>query len=123
MTGQKCVKNKKVSLFLMFVLSSLMAFTSICIDIYLPAMPNMQSDLGGNAELTITGFLIGFCVAGLFWGGISDKFGRKKPLLIGMVIFVIGSVGCAMSDSMNELVFWRIFQAIGASTAPIWCAL
>lgn len=82
----------KVSL--LVVLSALMAFTSLSTDIYLPAMPVMQVDLQGNVELTVTGFLIGFAVAQLIWGPISDQIGRKKPLFIGMVLFVIGSVGC-----------------------------
>ncbi|MCF9034132.1 multidrug effflux MFS transporter [Acinetobacter nectaris] len=107
----------KVSL--LVVLSALMAFTSISTDIYLPAMPVMQVDLQGNVELTVTGFLIGFAVAQLIWGPISDQIGRKKPLFIGMVLFVIGSVGCALSQTIDQIVFWRIFQALGACTGPM----
>lgn len=51
-----------------FILSALMAFTSLSTDIYLPAMPIMANELHGDAELTITGFLIGFCIAQLIWG-------------------------------------------------------
>ncbi|ESK36969.1 hypothetical protein P256_02415 [Acinetobacter nectaris CIP 110549] len=107
----------KVSL--LVVLSALMAFTSLSTDIYLPAMPVMQVDLQGNVELTVTGFLIGFAVAQLIWGPISDQIGRKKPLFIGMVLFVIGSVGCALSQTIDQIVFWRIFQALGACTGPM----
>ena len=62
----------------------------------------------------MTGFLIGFALAQLFWGAVSDKIGRKKPLIIGIVLFSIGSVGCALSSSMMELLAWRVFQAFGA---------
>lgn len=79
------------------ILSGLMAFASLSTDIYLPAMPTMAEDLYGNVELTITGFLVGFAIAQLIWGPISDHLGRRKPLLIGMVLFIIGSAGCAMS--------------------------
>ena len=101
------------------ILSALMAFTSLSTDIYLPAMPEMGRDLNGDAELTLTGFLIGFALAQLFWGAVSDKIGRKKPLIIGIVLFIIGSVGCALSSSMMELLAWRVFQAFGACVGPM----
>lgn len=101
------------------ILSLLMATTSLSTDIYLPAMPEMAKELQGNSELTITGFLIGFALAQLLWGPISDKVGRKLPLYIGVVLFIIGSVGCAFSTSMAELVAWRVFQAFGACVGPM----
>lgn len=102
-----------------FILSALMAFTSLSTDIYLPAMPVMAKELNGNVELTITGFLIGFCIAQLIWGPLSDHLGRRKPLFIGMTLFIIGSVGCAFSTTITEIVFWRVFQALGACTGPM----
>ncbi|WP_427151580.1 multidrug effflux MFS transporter [Citrobacter portucalensis] len=101
------------------ILSGLMAFTSLSTDIYLPAMPTMAEDLHGNVELTITGFLIGFTIAQLIWGPISDHMGRRKPLFIGMVLFIIGSAGCALSTSITQIVFWRVFQALGACNGPM----
>lgn len=101
------------------ILSALMAFTSLSTDIYLPAMPVMAAELQGDVELTVTGFLIGFALAQLVWGPISDSLGRRLPLFIGMVLFVIGSLGCAYSTSINEIVFWRVFQALGACTGPM----
>lgn len=65
-------------LLFVLILSALMAVTSLSTDIYLPAMPLMAKDLQGDAELTITGFLIGFCLAQLIWGPISDRFGRRR---------------------------------------------
>lgn len=101
------------------ILGALMAMTSLSVDIYLPAMPAMQKALQGNVELTVTGFLIGFSIAQIFWGPISDKFGRKKTLFIGLLLFIIGSVGCALSQTMTEIIFWRIIQALGACTGPM----
>lgn len=111
--------QKKTSIAFMSILGALMAFTSLFTDIYLPAMPTMARELQGNVELTITGFLIGFAIAQLFWGPISDSIGRKKPLYIGMVLFIIGSAGCAMSQSIDQIVFWRVFQAFGACVGPM----
>ncbi|ATA18008.1 DHA1 family bicyclomycin/chloramphenicol resistance-like MFS transporter [Gibbsiella quercinecans] len=101
------------------ILSTLMAFASLSTDIYLPAMPLMASELQGDIELTITGFLIGFALAQLVWGPISDAFGRRLPLFIGMGLFVIGSAGCALSTDIKQIVFWRVFQAFGACTGPM----
>ena len=103
----------------MSILGALMAFTSLSTDIYLPAMPDIAEELNGNAELTITGFLIGFTIAQFIWGPISDGIGRKKPLYFGMLIFAIGAAGCAMSHSIEQIVWWRIFQALGACTGPM----
>jgi DHA1 family bicyclomycin/chloramphenicol resistance-like MFS transporter len=111
--------QKKTSIAFMSILGALMAFTSLSTDIYLPAMPTMARELQGNVELTITGFLIGFAIAQLFWGPISDSIGRRKPLYIGMVLFVIGSAGCALSQSIEQIIFWRVFQAFGACTGPM----
>ncbi|NGX85870.1 multidrug effflux MFS transporter [Rahnella sp. Lac-M11] len=111
--------GKTTGLTFVLILSALMAFTSLSTDIYLPAMPLMAKDLQGDVELTITGFLIGFCIAQLIWGPVSDHFGRRLPLFIGMVLFVIGSAGCALSTDIGQIVFWRVFQALGACTGPM----
>ncbi|WP_442985459.1 multidrug effflux MFS transporter [Saprospira sp. CCB-QB6] len=101
------------------VLGLLMAFTSLSVDIYLPAMPLMHNDLQGDVELTITGFLLGFSIAQLIWGPISDRVGRKWPLLLGLILFVIGSVGCALADNIVEMIIWRVIQAFGACVGPM----
>ncbi len=101
------------------ILGALMAFTSLSTDIYLPAMPEMTKELNGNAELTITGFLFGFTFAQLIWGPISDSIGRKIPLFIGMLIFAVGAAGCASSGNIQQIVFWRVIQAVGACTGPM----
>ena len=111
--------NKKPKWLFMLILSGLMGCTTLSTDIYLPAMPAMETALGGNVELTITGFLVGFAIAQLVWGPVSDRIGRKKPLFIGMAIFTIGSIGCALSSSITEIVVWRVFQATGACVGPM----
>lgn len=118
-TRVQTAASKTAGLSFVIILSALMAFTSLSTDIYLPAMPLMALDLHGNAELTITGFLMGFCVAQLIWGPLSDHFGRRLPLFIGMALFMIGSVGCALSTDISQIVFWRVFQALGACTGPM----
>lgn len=103
--------------YILSVLSLLMGFASISTDLYLPAMPLMGRSLGADAgmiELTISGYLIGFSLGQLFWGPISDRYGRRPSVAVGLIMFVIGSAGCALADSTNQLITWRIVQAIGA---------
>jgi DHA1 family bicyclomycin/chloramphenicol resistance-like MFS transporter len=99
------------------ILSLLMAFASISTDIYLPAMPTMAGALhapSGTVELTISGYLVGFCLGQLFWGPLSDRLGRRLPIAIGMLLFIIGSAGCALSNSVHVMIAWRAVQAVGA---------
>lgn len=110
---------KKHTLAFLLILSALMAFTSLSVDIYLPALPAMSRSLRGDAELTVTGFLVGFALAQLMWGPVADRIGRKIPLAVGMLLFTVGSVGCALSQTLPQIVFWRVFQAFGACVGPM----
>lgn len=104
------------------VLSALMGFASISTDLYLPAMPAMAVDLGaetGAMELTVSGFLIGFSLGQLLWGPLGDRYGRRLPVAIGIMLFVLGSAGCAMADSATHLIFWRVVQAVGACSGVV----
>jgi MFS transporter, DHA1 family, multidrug resistance protein len=104
------------------ILSLLMAFASISTDLYLPALPAMALGLHADAgaiELTISGYLIGFSLGQLLWGPIGDRYGRRLPIAIGLVLFVIGSAGCALSTSAPMLVGWRVVQAAGACASVV----
>jgi DHA1 family bicyclomycin/chloramphenicol resistance-like MFS transporter len=104
------------------ILSVLMGFASISTDLYLPAMPAMGRSLGadtGMVELTVSGYLIGFSLGQLLWGPISDRHGRRLPVAIGLVLFVIGSAGCALAGSAWAMIGWRVVQAVGASAGVV----
>ena len=107
---------------LTLLLSLLLGFASISTDLYLPALPAMGRSLGaaqGTLELTVSGYLLGFAIGQLFWGPLSDRFGRKRPLLVGVAIFVLGAAGCALATGAMQLIGWRIVQALGASAAVV----
>ena len=109
--------NLKPGWYVLSVLSLLMGFASISTDLYLPAMPLMAKSLGaghGMIELTVSGYLIGFSLGQLVWGPISDRYGRRPSVAAGLIMFVIGSAGCALADSAHHLIAWRIVQALGA---------
>ncbi len=104
------------------ILSALMGFGSISTDLYLPAMPAMGPDLAagtGVMEWTVSGYLIGFSLGQLLWGPIGDRLGRRLPVAIGLVLFVIGSAGCALSGSAGVMIGWRIVQAVGACASVV----
>lgn len=107
---------------LMAVLATLMGFGSISTDLYLPAMPSMATDLGGGhgaLELTIATYLVGFSLGQLVWGPISDSWGRRLPVAVGIVLFMLGSAGCALSGTVDQVIAWRVVQAIGASAGVV----
>lgn len=109
-------------LWVLVVLSALMGFASISTDFYLPAMPAMARSLGvgiGAIEFTISGYLIGFSLGQLFWGPLSDRHGRRVPVAAGIVLFVIGSAGCALASSVETIILARIVQALGASAGVV----
>ncbi|WP_446739607.1 Bcr/CflA family multidrug efflux MFS transporter [Pseudomonas sp. TH41] len=101
----------------LLILSALLAFASISTDLFLPAMPIMAASLhadSGTMELTVSGYLAGFSVGQLFWGPFSDRFGRRLPVAMGLVLFIIGSTGCAFANSGTAMIAWRVVQALGA---------
>lgn len=107
---------------ILIILSALMSFSSISTDMYLPALPTLVSDLHtdiGQVELTISSFLVGFSLGQLLWGPISDRIGRRLPIAIGLVLFILGSVGCAEADSIGHMLAWRVVQAVGACAGPV----
>lgn len=106
----------------MVVLGTLLAFASISTDLYLPAMPGMSAALAatqGTLQYTVSGYLIGFSIGQLFWGPIGDRFGRRIPVAIGLVLFMAGSAGCALSTDVVQLISCRVLQAVGACASVV----
>ena len=78
---------------------------------YLPALPAIRDDLGtttGAAQMTLMVFFVAFGLCQLVYGPLADMAGRKAPLYFGLALFLIGSVGCALSPSVEGLIGWRI---------------
>lgn len=99
----------------------LLAFISFYIetDIYTPSFPAMVSHFGVSEEsiqLLISMNFLGLCASSLFFGPASDAYGRKIILCTGLFIFMVGSLGCAISDSFNWMVFFRLLQGLGCGS-------
>lgn len=104
------------------VLGLLSAVGPFAIDMYLPAMPAIADDLAVQAaqvQWTLTAYFIAFGLAQMVYGPFADQLGRKRPLLIGLGVFLVGSVGCAMSDNIGALIGWRIVQGLGGAVLMV----
>lgn len=101
---------------LIVLLAALVAFAPLSIDTYLPSLPLIASDLHADAasvQLTISLFLAGLCLGMLVYGPLSDRYGRRPLLLGGMALYLVATVGCMFAGSVEQLVAWRFFQALG----------
>ena len=106
------------------VLSLLLGLQPVTTDLYLPALPSITQGFGASmpqAQLTLTALLLAFGVSQMAWGPLSDRYGRRPILLIGMVTYVIASIGGALSTHMEMLIGWRIAQGV-AMGAGVMCA-
>jgi len=105
---------------LIAMLALLSAFPPLSIDLYLPALPNLMHVMQTSQSLinlSLSLFLIFFAIGILIWGPLSEKYGRKPILLIGLGLYVFGSIGCALSVNVGQLILTRVVQALGSGAA------
>lgn len=105
-------------LWMAFILGLLASFGPFTIDMYLPAFPIMAEDFEttiSNVQLSLTACLFGLAVGQLFVGPLSDIYGRRKPLLIGLITYAVSSIFCIVSNSIWVFIIFRFLQ--GASGA------
>ena len=105
---------------LILLLALLSAFPPLSTDMYLPAIPFLQSQWQlplAIVNLTLVLFFVTYCVFLLIYGPLSDRFGRRPPLLAGIIIFIISSFFCASATGIKMLIGARILQAAGAAAA------
>ena len=106
------------------LLSLLLGIQPMVTDLYLPALPAIKAEFGAalsQVQLTLSALLLAFGISQLFWGPLSDRFGRRPILLWGITTFTLAGVGCVLSSSMHELIVWRALQG-AAMGAVVMCA-
>lgn len=96
-------------------LGALTAFAPMSVDMYLPGFTAVQHELRTTPDAvqrTLVVFFLGLALGQVFWGPVSDRFGRKRPLLLGVALYGLASVGCALATSIDSLLLWRLLQAL-----------
>ncbi|WP_037279511.1 multidrug effflux MFS transporter [Rubellimicrobium mesophilum] len=104
------------------VLGLLSAIGPFSIDMYLPALPQIAEGLGvteTDVQMTITLYFLAFGVSQFLWGPMADAYGRKLPLILGILIFAVGAVGCALAPTIGWLVAARFVQGIGGAAVGV----
>jgi MFS transporter, DHA1 family, multidrug resistance protein len=104
----------------LLILALLAAFPPLSTDMYLPALPGMAANWQTTEaviNLTLVGFFVSFSLALLFYGPLSDRYGRKPVLLGGISIYVLACLACAQAGSPTALIVGRVLQGIGAASA------
>ncbi len=114
--------TKKRYFFLILILGTLTALGPFSIDMYLPGFPAIAQDLKttvARVSLSLSSFFIGISAGQLLYGPLLDRFGRKKPLYVGLVVYILASIGCMSVRSIEALIVLRFVQAIGSCAAAV----
>lgn len=104
------------------LLGALTAIGPMSIDMYLPSLPTIGKDLAASTasvQLTLALFFVGLALGQLIYGPLSDRLGRKGPLIAGLVLYVAASAGCALAPSITALIAFRLLQALGGCAALV----
>jgi DHA1 family bicyclomycin/chloramphenicol resistance-like MFS transporter len=113
-------RNK--NFYLILILGLLTAIGPFSIDMYLPAFPDIAKGLHttvAQVTLSLSSFFIGISAGQLLYGPLLERFGRKKPLYLGLCIYLLASIGCAAAASVNALIVLRLLQALGGCVGMV----
>lgn len=108
--------------FLILSLGILNALTPFTIDLYLPAFPEIASDLGvgvSRMSLTVSVYFIGFALGQILYGPLLDRFGRRLPIVGGLVLYILATLGCMTAHSFEGMLLFRFASALGGSAASV----
>ncbi len=104
----------------LILIGSMTALGPFSIDMYLPAFPQIEAEFNeGGVERTMAAYLAGIAIGQLVYGPVSDRLGRKPPLYLGLLLFSLGALGCALADGMATLMAMRVVQAVGGCAAGV----
>lgn len=107
---------------LILILGSLTALGPFSIDMYLPGFSGIAKDLGttvAKVSMSLSSYFIGISAGQLLYGPLLDRFGRKKPLFIGLMVYILASLGCVYVADIDSFIFLRFIQAIGSCAATV----
>lgn len=99
----------------LILIGAMTAVGPVSIDMYLPGFPLIEQEFAQpGVERTMASYMMGIAIGQLFYGPLSDRFGRKPPLYAGFILYALGSIGCFLATSMTMLMIMRVLQALGA---------
>ncbi|TVO62408.1 Bcr/CflA family multidrug efflux MFS transporter [Spiribacter vilamensis] len=104
------------------ILGVITAFAPLSIDLYLPSLPLIEQDLSvspGLTQLSLALFFIGLAVGQFFYGPLADRYGRRRPLLVGILLYLAATLLCAFSMNIEMLLAGRLTQGFGAAAGPV----
>jgi MFS transporter, DHA1 family, multidrug resistance protein len=104
------------------LLVALGSFGSLTMSIYTPVMPSVGADLGAGSDsvkLTLTTYMLGFAIGQLFYGPLSDRYGRRPVLLVGVSFFIATTLACSLAPSIGSLIGLRVLQGLGAASGAV----
>ncbi|MBH1933427.1 multidrug effflux MFS transporter [Streptomyces sp. AV19] len=114
--------GRRAALFVTLTLGGLTATAPLSMDMYLPALPEVTDSLGSPAatvQLTLTACLMGMALGQLVVGPMSDKWGRRRPLLVGMVVYVVATALCALAPTTGLLIAFRLAQGLAGAAGIV----
>ena len=115
-------RSRRENFFLVLMLGALNTITPFSIDMYLPGFPEIARDLHttiNNVALSVSTYFLGFAVGQIVYGPLLDRFGRKRPLYVGLSLYVVASMACIASGSVNGLLLFRFIQALTGCVASV----
>lgn len=107
---------------LVIILGCLIALGPLSIDMYLPAFPDIAKGFGvsvAQVELSLASYFAGIALGQLLYGAMTDRWGRKPPVYLGLTVFGLASLACAMATDLNTLIVLRFVQALGGSAGMV----
>lgn len=114
--------TRKQHFILISILGALATISPFSIDMYLPGFPAIAEDLHttiASVQLSLTSYFIGIAAGQMLYGPLLDRYGRKRPLYAGLAIYILASVGCAVTNSVESLIAMRFLQAIGGCVGMV----
>jgi len=115
-------KKKQSHFYLILILGLLSAIGPLSIDMYLPAFPSIAKGLNtsvASVMLSLSSFFIGISIGQLLYGPLLERYGRKKPLYFGLALYALSSLACATAMSVETLIIFRFFQALGGCVGMV----
>lgn len=107
---------RRTGLLVTLILGGLTATPPLAMDMYLPALPEVTDSLHAPAttvQLTLTACLAGMALGQLLIGPMSDRFGRRRPLLLGLAVYIVATALCALAPTIETLIAFRLVQGLG----------